>query len=194
MSVRISMLSALLSQRSSRRTKASRIISYSCWDFSRSLSRCNAATSESGPLIDGSESWPVIPLPSENLRRCCSGSIRNACNTGQKMNRPSQGIATDASHSTKNGLTRYRGIDLLTGIEVFHEDLGNQTVNVGEFLGVVAAAKYIIEHNYTPRIIYTDSLTAIVWFTQKRTASKKIAGHIQDRGVPANNVRGDRQH
>ncbi|WP_418915406.1 hypothetical protein [Alistipes indistinctus] len=110
------------------------------------------------------------------------------------MNRPSQGIATDASHSTKNGLTRYRGIDLLTGIEVFHEDLGNQTVNVGEFLGVVAAAKYIIEHNYTPRIIYTDSLTAIVWFTQKRTASKKIAGHIQDRGVPANNVRGDRQH
>ncbi len=89
------------------------------------------------------------------------------------MNRPSQGIATDASHSTKNGLTRYRGIDLRTGIEVFHEDLGNQTVNVGEFLGVVAAAKYIIEHDYAPRIIYTDSLTAIAWFTQKRTASKR---------------------
>lgn len=89
------------------------------------------------------------------------------------MSRPSQGIATDASHSTKNGLTRYRGIDLQTGIEVFHEDLGNQTVNVGEFLGVVAAAKFIIEHNYIPRIIYTDSLTAIAWFTQKRTASKR---------------------
>lgn len=89
------------------------------------------------------------------------------------MNRPSQGIATDASHSTKNGLTRYRGIDLRTGIEVFHEDLGNQTVNVGEFLGVIAAAKYIVEHDYTPRIIYTDSLTAIAWFTQKRTASKR---------------------
>ena len=89
------------------------------------------------------------------------------------MNRPSQGIATDASHSTKNGLTRYRGIDLRTGIEVFHEDLGNQTVNVGEFLGVVAAVKYIIEHDYAPRIIYTDSLTAIAWFTQKRTASKR---------------------
>lgn len=89
------------------------------------------------------------------------------------MNRPSQGIATDASHSTKNGLTRYRGIDLRTGVEVFHEDLGNQTVNVGEFLGVVTAAKFIVEHDYTPRVIYTDSITAIVWFTQKRTASKR---------------------
>lgn len=89
------------------------------------------------------------------------------------MSRPTEGIATDASHSTKNSLTRYRGIDLKTGTEIFHEDLGNQTVNVGEFLGVVAAAKFIIERSYTPRIIYTDSTTAISWFTQKHTASKK---------------------
>lgn len=89
------------------------------------------------------------------------------------MSRPIEGIATDASHSTKNGITRYRGIDLKTGAEIFHENLGNQTVNVGEFLGVVAAAKFIIEQNYTPRIIYTDSTTAIIWFNQKRTASKR---------------------
>lgn len=89
------------------------------------------------------------------------------------MNRPIEGIATDASHSTKNGITRYRGIELRSGEEIFHETLGNLTVNIGEFLGVVAAAKYIIEHNYIPRIIYTDSTTAISWFTQKRTASKK---------------------
>lgn len=89
------------------------------------------------------------------------------------MNRPVEGIATDASHSAKNGITRYRGIDLKTGEEIFHENLGNQTVNVGEFLGVVAAAKYIIEQNHTPRIIYTDSTTAISWFIQKRTASKR---------------------
>lgn len=89
------------------------------------------------------------------------------------IDRPTEGIATDASHSAKNGLTRYRGIDLRTGVEIFHESLGNQTVNVGEFLGVIAAAKYILENEYTPRTIYTDSLTAIVWFTQKRTASKR---------------------
>lgn len=89
------------------------------------------------------------------------------------INRPTEGIATDASHYIKNGLTRYRGIDLRTGVEIFHESLGNHTVNVGEFLGVIAAAKYIIENEYTPRTIYTDSLTAIAWFTQKRTASKR---------------------
>lgn len=89
------------------------------------------------------------------------------------IDRPTEGIATDASHSIKNGLTRYRGIDLRTGVEIFHESLGNQTVNVGEFLGVIAAAKYIIENEYTPRTIYTDSLTAIAWFTHKRTASKR---------------------
>ena len=87
--------------------------------------------------------------------------------------RPHEGIATDASHSVKNGLTRYRGIDLRTGVEIFHESLGNQTVNIGEFLGVVAAAKFIIEHSYSPGIIYTDSITAITWFNQKRTASKR---------------------
>lgn len=72
------------------------------------------------------------------------------------MDRPMEGIATDASHSIKNELTRYRGIDLRTGAEVFHKRLGNQTVNVGEFLSVVAAAKYILEQKYFPRIIYTD--------------------------------------
>lgn len=88
------------------------------------------------------------------------------------IDRPTVGIATDASHCMKNGLTRYRGIDLRTGAEIFHESLGNQTVNIGEFLAVVTAAKYIIERDYT-RTIYTDSLTAIAWFKQKRTGSKR---------------------
>jgi ribonuclease HI len=89
------------------------------------------------------------------------------------MNRPREGIATDASHSTKHGRTRFRGIDLKTGTEIFSEDIGNRTVNVGEFLGVVAAVRYIIEHDYSPGIVYTDSMTAISWFRCKRTASKK---------------------
>ena len=87
------------------------------------------------------------------------------------MSRPTAGIATDASHSIKNGCTRFRGVDLKTGTEIFSENIGNQTVNVGEFLGVVAAVKYIIEHDYSPEIVYTDSVTAISWFRNKRTAS-----------------------
>ena len=89
------------------------------------------------------------------------------------MNRPQTGIATDGAHSTKNGLTRYRGVDISTGEELFHTHLGNQTINIGEFLGVVEAAKYIIANNYRHRIIYTDSMTAIAWFNTRKTASGK---------------------
>jgi ribonuclease H len=86
---------------------------------------------------------------------------------------PSAGIATDAAHSSKNGITAYRAVDLSTGKELFHCTLGNQTVNIGEFLGVVAAIRYIIENHYSPPVIYTDSLTAITWVNNKKTASKK---------------------
>lgn len=86
---------------------------------------------------------------------------------------PTEGIATDAAHSTKNGVTEYQGIDIKTGKRLFYEDLGNQTVNIGEFLAVVGAVKYIIENDFQPRIIYTDSMTAIAWFNNKSTASSK---------------------
>ena len=87
--------------------------------------------------------------------------------------RPAAGIATDAAHSIKNSLTQYRGVDLATGAELFREELGNMTVNAGEFLGVVAAVRYIIENGHSPAVVYTDSATAITWFTNKKTASKK---------------------
>lgn len=87
--------------------------------------------------------------------------------------RPVEGIATDAAHSNKRNLTEYQGIDLSTGKKIFYRNLGNQTVNIGEFLAVVEAVKYIIENDYHPRVIYTDSITAISWFYNKRTASAK---------------------
>lgn len=89
------------------------------------------------------------------------------------MKRPIAGIATDAAHSVKKSLTEYQGINLATGERIFYRDLGNQTVNIGEFLAVVEAVKYIIENDFQPRIIYTDSMTAISWFNNKSTASNK---------------------
>ena len=83
------------------------------------------------------------------------------------------GIATDAAHSMKQGRTQYRGVDLATGTELFRVELGNQTVNAGEFLGLIAAVKYILEHDFKPCVIYTDSITAITWFRNKETASSK---------------------
>lgn len=93
--------------------------------------------------------------------------------------RPNCGIATDAAHSVKRGVTEYQGINLETGERLFYQDLGNQTVNIGEFLAVVEAVKYIIENDFQPRIIYTDSMTAISWFNNKRTASNKKNKELQ---------------
>lgn len=93
--------------------------------------------------------------------------------------RPTQGIVTDAAHSTKREITEYQGIDLTTGERIFYENIGYQTVNIGEFLGVVEAIKYIIETGYEPRIIYTDSQTAMSWLSNKRTASNKPYPDLQ---------------
>lgn len=95
------------------------------------------------------------------------------------MNRPVNGIATDAAHSTKRKITEYQGINLATGEQLFYRNLGNQTVNIGEFLAVVEAAKYIIENDYSPRVIYTDSMTALTWFKNKSTASNKNNRDLQ---------------
>ncbi|PXV57441.1 ribonuclease HI [Dysgonomonas alginatilytica] len=89
------------------------------------------------------------------------------------MNRPTEGIATDGAHSIKNSLTSYRGVDLRTGEQLFREHIGNQTINIGEFLGVVEAVKYIIENDYHPKVVYTDSITAMAWIRNKKTASRK---------------------
>lgn len=84
-----------------------------------------------------------------------------------------EGIAVDAAHSMKNRKTEFRGVDLKTGKILFYEDLGNQTINIGEFLAIVEGVKYIIEHDYQPKIIFSDSVTAISWFQNKKTASQK---------------------
>ena len=74
------------------------------------------------------------------------------------MKRPTVGIATDGAHSTKERLTRYRVVDLSSGLELFNHSIGNKTNNIGEFLGIVEAVKYILTHPEAPRIIYSEAL------------------------------------
>lgn len=84
-----------------------------------------------------------------------------------------EGVAVDAAHSMKNRKTEFQGIDLRTGKTLFYQDLGNQTINIGEFLAVVEGCKFIIENNYEPKRIFSDSTTAIAWFKNRKTASGK---------------------
>ncbi|MBR5281412.1 MAG: ribonuclease H [Alistipes sp.] len=89
------------------------------------------------------------------------------------MSRPTVGIATDGAHSAKERLTRYRAVDLSSGMELFNHSIGNWTNNIGEFLGIVEAVKYILTHPEAPRIIYSDSITAITWYRNKQRASSR---------------------
>lgn len=84
-----------------------------------------------------------------------------------------KGIAVDAAHSMKNGKTEYQGVDLETGEIIFYRDLGNQTINIGEFLALVEGIKYVIEHKVDPPRVFSDSVTAISWVKHKATSSNK---------------------
>lgn len=90
----------------------------------------------------------------------------------------SKGIAVDAAHSMKNKVTEIQGVDLETGEIVFYRNLGNQTINIGEFLALVEGIKYIIA-NKKPKVIFSDSVTAISWVRNKNTASKKRNKTVQ---------------
>lgn len=85
----------------------------------------------------------------------------------------SQGIAVDAAHSMKQKKTEFQGVDLATGETIFYQDLGNKTINIGEFLAIVEACKYIVKHDYKPRRIFSDSMVAINWFQSKSAKSTK---------------------
>ena len=93
--------------------------------------------------------------------------------------RPIRGITCDAAHSTKKGITEYQAHDLTTKQRLFYNELGNQTVNIGEFLAIVDSIKYIIENNFPDKIIYSDSITAITWVRNKKTASSKRNSNLK---------------
>lgn len=84
-----------------------------------------------------------------------------------------KGIAVDAAHSMKKSKTEYQGVNLETGEIVFYKDLGNQTINIGEFLALVHGIKYVIENEIDPPIVYSDSTTAISWVKHKAVSSNK---------------------
>lgn len=94
----------------------------------------------------------------------------------------SAGIAVDAAHSTKRKKTEFRGVDLSTGEVIFYKDLGNQTINIGEFLAIVEACKYIIANHYEPKRIFSDSQVAISWYKRKMATSVK-RNKMLDKGL-----------
>ena len=83
-----------------------------------------------------------------------------------------QAWAVDAACSGNPGPMEYRGIDLATGVEVFHFGPVHGTNNIGEFLAIVHALA-LMEKQGIRKTIYSDSRNAILW-VQKRQCKTKL--------------------
>ena len=78
-------------------------------------------------------------------------------------------ISTDVSCLGNPGQMEYRVVKTKDGEELFHSPIYSLgTNNIGEFLGVVEAMKYVANHNQMDTIIFTDSITALSWVKSKK--------------------------
>ena len=75
--------------------------------------------------------------------------------------------AVDAACSGNPGRMEYQGIDLATGMQVFHFGPVHGTNNIGEFLAIVHAMA-LMEKTGQRKTIYSDSRNAIIWVQKGR--------------------------
>lgn len=84
-------------------------------------------------------------------------------------------IAVDAACSGNPGPVEYRGVDIDSGIELFHVGpLQGGTNNMGEFLALVHAMAMLHKQGRPDVTIYSDSRTAQAW-VRNRKAKTTIA-------------------
>ncbi len=82
-------------------------------------------------------------------------------------------IAVDGACSGNPGLMEYRGVDVMTGAELFHQGpFAQSTNNIGEFLALVHALALFTQQGNTHTAIYSDSRTAIAWVRNRKCNSK----------------------
>lgn len=74
----------------------------------------------------------------------------------------------DAACAGNPGKMEYRGVDLMTGKELFRKGpyLGG-TNNIGEYLAIVHALALLNKLGLREKTIYTDSITAMSWIRKK---------------------------
>lgn len=82
-------------------------------------------------------------------------------------------IAVDGACSGNPGLMEYRGVDVPTGVEIFHQGpFADATNNIGEFLAIVHALALMEKQGITDKVIYSDSYNAILWVQKKQCKTK----------------------
>lgn len=101
-----------------------------------------------------------------------------------------QAICVDAACSGNPGVLEYRGVNMITGQEIFHRGPFPQgTTNIGEFLAIVTGLAWL-QQNQLSLPLYSDSRNAILWVKQRRvntqlprTAKNKELFELLDRAV-----------
>lgn len=82
-------------------------------------------------------------------------------------------IAVDGACSGNPGVMEYRGVDVMTGAELFHQGpFVDATNNIGEFLALVHALAFFDKTGNTHTVIYSDSRTAMAWVRDRRCKTK----------------------
>ncbi len=82
-------------------------------------------------------------------------------------------IAVDGACSGNPGLMEYRGVDVPTGVELFHQGpFPDATNNIGEFLAIVHALALFHKQGNDKTAIYSDSKTALAWVRNKQCRTK----------------------
>ncbi|MCA9705461.1 MAG: ribonuclease H family protein [Myxococcales bacterium] len=76
-------------------------------------------------------------------------------------------IAVDAACSGNPGPMEYRGVEIDTGVQLFHVGPMQGTNNIGEFLAIVHGLAWLRQHA-RPGPIYSDSKIAIGWVHKGR--------------------------
>ncbi len=77
-------------------------------------------------------------------------------------------IAVDAACSGSPGPLEFQGVEAETGKQIFkHGPFADGTNNVGEFLAIVEAMKWLDEHQH-PWPVYSNSRNAIGWVKARK--------------------------
>ena len=82
-------------------------------------------------------------------------------------------IAVDGACAKNPGPMEYRGVDVMTGAELFHfGPVDDGTNNVAEYLALIHALAWLDRTGNTHTAVYSDSRTALAWLRNRGHKSK----------------------
>ncbi|MDO5394474.1 MAG: ribonuclease H family protein [Bacteroidales bacterium] len=128
-------------------------------------------------LVTATEAFRGDPREQMALFRAMSSQRAQAVNYSAIPEIRTDAIAVDGACSRNPGPTEYRGVEVLTGRELFRVGpIAAATNNIGEYLAIIHAAAMLRQRGDATTPIYSDSRTALAWIR---------AGHHRSRLVPS---------